>query len=133
MGKVYTYGVFDLLHPGHIRLLQNAKKLGDWLIVGVVADHAVKDLKGEDRPIQSLMDRMEIVRNLKMVDMAVIQQSYDPAANIRMFEPDILTKGNDWSNIPGEKLIKEIGGELITLPYSTDFSTSALVNKIRRT
>ena len=136
MKRIYTYGAFDLLHPGHIKLLERAKALGDYLIVGIVPDDAIRDLKGEDRPIQSLKDRAFIVESLDIVDAIMIQGSYDPSNNLEKLKADnqpvdILVKGDDWDYIPGTETIEELGGMLIKLPYSKGFSTSDIIKKIR--
>ena len=113
---VYTYGVWDLLHPGHIKLLKRAKALGDFLIVGVVSDKPVKELKGDDRPTQSEEDRLIIVSNLRMVDAAIIQKLYDPAKEMEAISKlDILVKGDDWDYIPGQEVIEKMGGNLVKL------------------
>lgn len=127
---VYTYGAFDLLHPGHIKMLETARSLGDILIVGIVGDKAIKKLKGKDRPIHAFADRLRIVQSLKCVDQAIEQKDYNPVPNMEKIRPNILVKGNDWAYIPGEEWIKEHGGKLIKPQYSTAWSTSATVKKI---
>ena len=128
---VYTYGVWDIFHPGHSILLSRAKDLGDFLIVGTVADLPVKKLKGELRPVQSQEDRIVTVSSLGFVDAAVYQPHYDPSDILKKLSRiDILTKGDDWDYIPGTETIEELGGKLILLPYSPDFSTSKLVKKV---
>lgn len=122
---VYTYGAFDILHPGHIKFLTRARELGDFLIVGVVSDSPVKKLKGPKRPIQVLEDRLINIASLRCVEAAIIQKDYDPSQELRhLSRIDILTKGNDWSYIPGKETIESMGGKLIQLRYSKDFSTS---------
>jgi len=128
---VYTYGVWDLLHPGHINMIKQAKMQGETLIVGVVGDNAVKEKKGNDRPIQTQDDRLEIVSNLKDVDIAVIQDTYDPVPNLEKYQPDILVKGNDWDYIPGQEWIEKHGGKLIKPAYSKAWSTSKTVEKMK--
>ena len=128
---VYTYGVFDMIHPGHIRILQKAKALGDYLIVGVVGDEAVEDLKGVGRPVQSLRARMEMVAEFKSVDKVVEQETYDPTVNILRIQPDVLTKGDDWDYIPGQDMMHEIHGEFVSLPYSQDYSSTRLIERIK--
>ena len=130
---IYTYGVFDLLHPGHIILLNRAKDLGDYLIVGIVSDRAVKKLKGDDRPILSQKDRAILVSNLKCVDEIIYQDEYDPTEQIKTYCHDIsiLAKGDDWEYIPGTEIVESIGGKLVKLPYTLEYSTSSMVKKIR--
>ncbi|MBT6047196.1 MAG: adenylyltransferase/cytidyltransferase family protein [Candidatus Scalindua sp.] len=131
MVVVYTYGVWDLLHPGHIKLMIRAKDLGDFLIVGVVEDGPVRKLKGEGRPVQNLEERLFNVGALRCVDAAIIQGKYDPSEEMKAIRKiNILTKGDDWENIPGTKTIHELGGKLIKLPYSPEHSTSSMVAKI---
>ena len=138
MKRIYTYGVFDLLHPGHIKLLERAKSLGDYLIVGIVADKPIKELKGEDRSIQTQEDRAFIIESLSCVDKVMLQAQYDPSFNLRRLEEsnkhvDILVKGDDWDYIPGTETIEELGGLLVKLSYSKGHSTSDMVSKIKET
>lgn len=128
---VYTYGAFDLLHPGHIKMLETARLYGDKLVVGIVGDKAIKDLKGSDRPIQSQEDRLRVVESLKCVDVAMKQKDYDPETNLEKVKPDILVKGDDWDHIPGQEWMEKNGGKLIKPSYSGGWSTSETVKKIR--
>ena len=128
---VYTYGVWDLFHPGHALLLSRAKKLGDFLIVGTVADAPVKKLKGDLRPVQSQDDRIVTVGSLRFVDAAVHQKKYNPSDVLaKLFKVDILAKGDDWDYIPGQETIKSRGGNLVKLSYSRNYSSSSLVSKM---
>lgn len=128
---VYTYGAWDLLHPGHIRLLLQAKALGDFLIAGVVGDKPVRQLKGSGRPVQPLKDRLFNIAALRCVDAAIPQKSYNPSPELTVLKRiDILAKGNDWDKIPGEETVNAIGGKLIKLRYSHGFSTSELISRI---
>lgn len=128
---VYTYGVWDLLHPGHVRLLTRARELGDFLIVGVVADEPVRELKGKGRPTQGQGDRLSLVGSLRCVDIAIPQNLYDPTPEMTILgRLNILTKGNDWERIPGEKTIEGMGGRLVKLSYSKEYSSSSLISKI---
>lgn len=128
---VYTYGAWDLLHPGHINMLEKAKSYGDKLIVGVVGDEAIRKLKGEDRPIQTQEDRLRNVSSLRCVDLAVTQIDYDPIPNLKRLKPFILVKGDDWDYIPGEEFMNNSGGFLVKPPYSKGWSTSSIIKKIR--
>jgi rfaE bifunctional protein nucleotidyltransferase chain/domain len=128
---IYTFGVFDLLHPGHLNMLEIAKSYGTKLVVGVVGDDAVKKLKGNDRPIQKVEDRMRIVGSLRCVDEVMLQEDYDPIPNMEKVNPDILVKGDDWAYIPGEDWIKEHGKKLIKPRYSIGWSTSNTVKKMK--
>ena len=127
---VYTFGAFDLLHVGHIVLLEKARKLGDKLMVGIVSDKAIKERKGEERPIQCQQDRMRIVGALKCVDEVVAQDSYDIEKNVMRYHPDIVTKGDDW-----ERYKKEIEPfifiKFIPLDYSKEYSTTGIVETIK--
>jgi D-glycero-beta-D-manno-heptose 1-phosphate adenylyltransferase len=127
----YTYGAFDLLHQGHINMLHKAKSFGDYLIVGVVSDHAIQELKGPDRPIENQIDRFNKLCELKIIDKVVHQKEYDPTPNLELYRPDVLVKGDDWKIIPGENWIRDHGGVLIKPHYSEGWSTSGLVKKIR--
>jgi len=128
---VYTYGAWDLLHPGHLMFLERARNLGDFLIAGIVSDKQIKDFKGEDRPVQNEEDRKLIVSSLRIVNATILQETYDPSSIIKkLSKVDILTKGDDWEHIPGHETIKKLGGKLVKLSYTEGFSTSNLVSKI---
>ena len=130
---VYTYGAWDLLHPGHVRFLSRAKELGHFLIVGVVSDKQIKEFKGIERPIQSEDDRLITVGSLRMVDAVLHQPIYDPSVQLKEISKiDILTKGDDWDYIPGEETIRSLGGKLIKLGYTENFSTSAIVKQLSK-
>lgn len=136
MRRVYTYGAWDLIHPGHIKLLERAKALGDYLVVGIVSDNAIKDLKGADRPIQTQADRAYVIEHIDYVDEVILQEGYDPTTNLEKFEAegkhiDILAKGDDWDYIPGTETIEKLKGVLVKLKYSKGHSTSDLVTKIK--
>jgi len=136
MKIVYTYGVFDILHPGHISLLERAKALGDYLIVGIVCDEAVRERKGKGRPIQNQYDRARIVGALKCVDEVVIQGMFNPcgvlfAKHFLGQTVSILCKGDDWKYIPGKDAIEMLGGKLVKLPYSKEWSTSKIIKDVR--
>lgn len=128
---VYTYGAWDLLHPRHIKLLAAARELGDFLIVGVVADEPIRELKGHGRPVQPLADRLFSVGALRFVDAAIPQDKYDPSGQLKELKRvNILTKGDDWENIPGTETITKMGGRLVKLSYSCEYSSSAIISKI---
>ena len=129
---VYTYGAWDLFHPGHLHFLERAKELGDFLIAATVSDAPIKKLKGKDRPIQSQEDRATIVSSLGCVDAGILQKEYDPSEELLSLQHvNILTKGDDWDYIPGTETIESIGGELVTFTYTSGYSTSSLIKKIR--
>lgn len=127
---VYTFGAFDLLHVGHIVLLERAKKLGDRLMVGILSDSAIRARKGSDRPIQCQKDRMRIIASLKCVDEVVPQDSYDIEENMIRYHPDVVTKGDDWERYKAE-LKPFIFIKFVPLDYSKEYSTSGIVETIK--
>ena len=129
---VFTNGCFDLLHVGHVRYLQEAKNLGDILVVGLNSDASVKALKEDLRPIQQEQDRGEILSALECVDWVILFDELTPLKLISQVKPDILVKGGDWSieNIVGAKEVIQWGGEVKVLQFVPGHSTSGLINKI---
>lgn len=129
---VFTNGCFDLLHVGHLRYLQQARSLGDQLIVGLNSDQSVKRLKGESRPVQTELDRAEILKGLRCVDEVIIFNEDTPLKLIESIRPDILVKGGDWdvSRIVGADFVMSYGGEVKSLPFHQGRSTSNLIEKI---
>lgn len=129
---VFTNGCFDLLHVGHVRYLNEAKKLGAVLIVGVNADASVKRLKGPSRPVQNEKDRAEILVNLKSVDHTVIFSEDTPELLIKAVKPDILVKGGDWSidQIVGGSFVQSYGGKVCSLSFIEGKSTTKIIEKI---
>lgn len=130
---VFTNGVFDLLHPGHVRYLEEARLLGDILIVGLNADESVRRNKGEARPITPQNDRAEVIGALACVDAAVIFSEDTPTAIIHLIQPDILVKGADWpaDQIVGRDTVEARGGRVVLVPVEPGYSTTALVERIR--
>ena len=130
---VFTNGCFDLLHIGHIRYLQEARTLGDFLFVGINSDASVKKLKGPTRPIQNENDRAEILAALRYVDAVCVFDQEDPLELVKMVRPNILVKGGDWSidKIIGSDFVKSIGGQTLSLPYVEGRSTTNIVNQFR--
>ncbi|MBT4761862.1 MAG: D-glycero-beta-D-manno-heptose 1-phosphate adenylyltransferase [Bdellovibrionaceae bacterium] len=128
---VFTNGCFDLLHVGHVRYLNEAKKQGDLLIVGLNSDASVKALKGEDRPIQSQEDRAEILLALSAVDYVCIFNEDTPLNLIKNIKPDILVKGGDWTveQIVGGKEVLENGGEVKSLQFVDGKSTTKIIER----
>jgi rfaE bifunctional protein nucleotidyltransferase chain/domain len=127
---VYTYGAFDLLHVGHIKLLEAASNLGTRLVVGILSDEAIRARKGDDRPIQSQEDRMRIVGALACVDKVVKQETYDPTSVLEVVTPDIVTKGDDWDDLK-RYLEPFIFIKFMPLNYSKEYSTSSIVETIK--
>jgi len=129
---VFTNGVFDIIHRGHIEYLREAKKLGDILLIGLNSDSSVKTIKGNKRPINNENDRAAVLDNLKPVDYVVIFNEENPYNLIRQILPDFLVKGGDWSpeNIIGSDIVMKNGGKVISLKYVDDYSTTAIISKI---
>jgi rfaE bifunctional protein nucleotidyltransferase chain/domain len=131
---VFTNGVFDLLHPGHVRYLQQARQLGDVLIVGLNADASVRRNKGPERPLTPEVERAEILVALECVDGVVIFDEDTPDAIIKAVQPDVLVKGEDWAadRIVGRDTVEARGGRVVRIPVEEGFSTTAIVERIRR-
>jgi len=130
---VFTNGVFDLLHPGHIQLLQYAREQGDILIVGINDDESVRRLKGEKRPIFPLSERMEILAALECVDFVVPFSEDTPLQLIQALgNIDVLVKGGDYApgEVVGRKEVEGRGGKLCLFRLNGDYSTSVLIDKI---
>ena len=133
-GKVvFTNGVFDLLHPGHIRYLQDARQLGDALIIGLNSDRSVRANKGTDRPITPEAERAEILEALACVDAVAIFDEATPADIIKRIQPDVLVKGADWGpdNIVGRETVEARGGRVVRMELLRGYSTSDLIKKAR--
>ena len=130
---VFTNGVFDLLHPGHIRYLQDARRLGDALIVGLNSDRSVRANKGPERPITPEAERAEILRALECVDAVAIFDEEIPADIIGRIQPDILVKGSDWGpdNIVGRDTVEARGGRVVRMELSPGYSTTELIRRVR--
>jgi D-glycero-beta-D-manno-heptose 1-phosphate adenylyltransferase len=130
---VFTNGVFDLLHPGHVRYLMAARRLGDALIVGLNGDRSVRANKGPDRPITPELERAEILSALVCVDAVVLFDDPTPHALITALEPDVLVKGADWAAdaIVGRDIVEARGGRVVRVAVETGYSTSAMVQRIR--
>jgi rfaE bifunctional protein nucleotidyltransferase chain/domain len=128
---VFTNGVFDLLHPGHVRYLTEARGLGDALIVGVNSDRSVRANKGPGRPVNRAGDRVEILLALGCVDAALIFDEDTPFALIAQIEPDVLVKGSDWDpdNIVGRDVVERRGGRVVRVQLAQGFSTTGLIRK----
>jgi D-beta-D-heptose 7-phosphate kinase/D-beta-D-heptose 1-phosphate adenosyltransferase len=131
---VFTNGCFDLLHPGHVRYLQEARRLGDVLIVALNSDRAVRELKGASRPILQENERAEVMAALECVDYVVIFDDVSPQATIAALLPDILVKGGDWGveNIIGAAEVTAAGGQVKSLSFIPGVSTSEIIERIQR-
>lgn len=131
---VFTNGCFDILHIGHIRYLEEARALGDYLVIGVNSDTSVRALKGPTRPINSELDRVEMLCALKAVDSAIVFTEADPHSLISEIQPDVLVKGGDWkvSEIIGADIVLARGGEVRSLILVEGRSTTNTIEKIQR-
>ncbi|MEE3079489.1 MAG: D-glycero-beta-D-manno-heptose 1-phosphate adenylyltransferase [Bdellovibrionota bacterium] len=131
---VFTNGCFDILHRGHVSYLNEAKSLGDILVIGINTDKSVKRLKGEDRPVNSEVDRAFMLLNLKAVDYVFyFEENDNPYELIKKIQPDILVKGGDWpvEQIIGHDIVLSNGGEVKSLRFEDGYSTTGLINKVQ--
>ena len=130
---MFTNGCFDLLHIGHTRYLEEAKGLGDRLVVGLNSDDSVRQLaKGTDRPIVTADQRAEVLAALAFVDYVTIFDEPDPLALIQALRPNILVKGGDWATdqIVGKEFVEAQGGSVRNIPLVPDISTTAIIQRI---
>lgn len=129
---VFTNGCFDLLHRGHTRLLQQARELGDLLIVGLNSDASVRRVKGPSRPVLSEEERAEVLSALASVDYVVFFDEPDPGSTIAALQPDVLAKGADWAKdqIVGRETVEGRGGRVVTIPLVEGSSTSGIIDRI---
>src|SRR5687767_9903634 len=130
---VFTNGCFDVLHPGHIQLLQKARALGSKLIVGINGDSSVRSIKGPGRPVFSADDRAEILLALNCVDEVRIFDELTPERLIEEIAPDVLVKGGDWKEeeIIGADFVRGRGGKVVTIPFVKGYSTSDVLARAR--
>lgn len=130
---VFTNGVFDLIHRGHVDYLAKARDLGDRLIIGVNTDASVSKLKGPHRPIQDELSRMIILASFEFVDAVILFDTQTPYELIHLVQPDILVKGSDYKaeNIVGYDIVKAKGGNIQTIDFIPGFSTSLIEQKIK--
>jgi D-glycero-beta-D-manno-heptose 1-phosphate adenylyltransferase len=131
---VFTNGVFDLLHSGHVRYLQRARGLGDALIVGVNSDRSVRANKEDGRPITPEAERAEILEALACVDGVVVFDEDTPHELIKALQPDTLVKGADWAEdaIVGRDIVEARGGRVVRVAVEPGYSTTAIIDKIKR-
>ena len=129
---VFTNGVFDLLHPGHVRYLREARALGNALIVAVNSDSSVRSNKGPGRPINPGHERAEVLLALDSVDAVVVFDEETPHAIVSVIKPDILVKGADWGpdDIVGRDVVEARGGRVIRIALSPGYSTSELIRRV---
>lgn len=130
---VFTNGVFDLLHPGHVRYLQAARREGDVLVVGLNSDRSVRSNKGPSRPIMPEHERAEVLEALACVDAVVLFEEETPAVIIDRLNPDVLVKGADWAAdaIVGRETVEARGGKVVRMPIEGGWSTSAIIDRAR--
>jgi D-beta-D-heptose 7-phosphate kinase/D-beta-D-heptose 1-phosphate adenosyltransferase len=132
---VFTNGCFDLIHPGHVRYLRAARRLGDVLVVGLNSDASVRRLgKGADRPLVPEDDRAEVMAALETVDYVSIFDEDTPYELIRAVQPDVLVKGGDWpvERIVGADLVRARGGVVRSIAFAPGYSTTALLDRMKR-
>ena len=131
---VFTNGCFDIIHPGHIYYLSEAKKFGDYLIIGLNTDASVRRLKGEGRPINSEQDRAIVMDGLKPVDIVVFFDEDTPLALIQEISPDVLVKGGDYKadTIVGADFMKQRNGKVVIIPFLEGKSTTKIIEKINK-
>ena len=128
---VFTNGCYDLLHPGHVRLLERARSLGDVLVVGLNTDSSVRLSKGPGRPLTPERERAELLASLEAVDGVVLFDEETPRALIARLLPDILVKGADWSHfIAGREEVEAASGRVVTVPLEPGYSTTRTLDKI---
>jgi len=130
---VFTNGVFDLLHVGHVRYLQEARALGDALVVGINSDRTVRELKGEERPVTNESERAEILAALRCVDYVTVFDDISPRSLIAQLLPDVLVKGGDWGldQIHGREEVEAAGGKVMSLPFVSGVSTTGIIEKMK--
>lgn len=130
---VFTNGVFDLLHVGHVRYLSQARALGDALVVAINSDRTVRELKGPNRPIFDQAERAEILAALRVVDYVTIFDDISPRSLIAELLPDVLVKGGDYglNQIHGREEVEAAGGNVISLPFVEGASTTALITRMK--
>jgi rfaE bifunctional protein nucleotidyltransferase chain/domain len=129
---VFTNGCFDILHQGHVRYLSEAKKCGDFLVIGLNSDRSVRNIKGKNRPLMPVGARAELLAALCFVDGIVVFDDEDPLAIIKYLQPQVLVKGSDWAeeDIIGAELIKKAGGEVRRIPLVPGITTSSIIRRI---
>jgi D-beta-D-heptose 7-phosphate kinase/D-beta-D-heptose 1-phosphate adenosyltransferase len=131
---VFTNGVFDLLHPGHVRYLTAARRLGDVLIVGINSDRSVRAIKEPGRPLNPEAERAEVLLALDCVDAVVVFDDETPHGVIAQLQPDVLVKGADWgpSEIVGRDIVEARGGRVVRIELAEGYSTTGLIRRVRQ-
>ena len=131
---MFTNGVFDLLHPGHVDVLTGARRQGDHLIVGLNADASVRRLKGPDRPVRNEAERAYVLAALACVDAVVVFDQDTPLELVRLLQPDVIVKGGDYTpdTIVGADVVRARGGRVVVIPLTPGQSTTSIIEKLRR-
>jgi D-beta-D-heptose 7-phosphate kinase/D-beta-D-heptose 1-phosphate adenosyltransferase len=131
---VFTNGVFDLLHVGHVRYLEQARELGDILLVAINSDRTVRELKGDGRPLTNEAERAEILAAMRAVSYVTIFDDISPRTLITNLRPDVLVKGGDYAldEIHGREEVEAAGGRVISLPFIAGASTSRIIERMKR-
>lgn len=129
---VFTNGIFDLLHPGHVEYLAKAREMGTHLVVAVNSDDSTRKIKGEKRPLVPLAQRMELLAALEAVSFVTWFNAETPLQIIRQVRPEVLVKGGDWSpdQIVGREFVESYGGSVETIPFLSGYSTTNIVERI---
>jgi len=130
---VFTNGCFDILHVGHVRYLEEAKKLGDLLVIGLNSDSSTKLLKGPERPVVSELERREVLSSLRSVDAVLIFDEQTPLDLIKAVKPEVLVKGGDWpiEKIVGSEFVIASGGEVRSLSFYPGHSSTSIIEKVK--
>lgn len=131
---VFTNGCYDLLHPGHIRLLEKARELGDILVLALNSDRSVRENKGSSRPIIPESERAEVAAALEAVDYVVLFDEPTPREIILRVLPDFLVKGGDWgpNEIIGREETEAVGGRVVSIPFEPGYSTSSIIERVQK-
>jgi D-beta-D-heptose 7-phosphate kinase/D-beta-D-heptose 1-phosphate adenosyltransferase len=130
---VFTNGVFDLLHPGHVDVLIGARARGDVLVVGLNSDASVKRLKGPDRPVRSEGERAYVLAALEAVDAVTLFEQDTPLQLVQLLQPDVIVKGGDYSpdTVVGANEVRARGGEVVIIPLTPGHSTTSTIDRLR--
>lgn len=131
---VFTNGVFDLLHPGHVDVLYGARIKGDLLVVGINSDASVRRLKGPERPVRQEVDRAYVLAALECVDAVAVFEEDTPLELVKVVKPDVIVKGGDYTpdTIVGAEEVRAWGGEVVVIPLTPNQSTTSIINKLRQ-
>ncbi len=131
---VFTNGVFDILHAGHVDYLEKARALGDYLVVALNIDETVRRLKGETRPVNHLEDRMKVIGALRCVDCVVSFSEQTPERIITEIRPDVHVKGGDYTedSLPEAKIVRSYGGSVVIMPTLEGRSTTGIIERMQR-